>query len=256
MRIPLRSTREQVEIFHLVFLRLLSSGPDRSHFVVKGGCNLRFWHGSARCSEDIDFDVRVAAKDTLRNKVDRLLDGVALRRSLAAQRLRISHVARPKQTEVTQRWKIALVAESGAQLHTKVEFSRRGGEAESAYDPIDRDLLRRYALPSTLAQHYGATAAVVQKVAALVHRAETQARDVFDLAHLFARAGTAAIPLEDHERAIVPLAIERAMSVSYDDYSGQVLAFLEEEHRRPHASRAAWELLQNEVVARLEELAA
>lgn len=250
-----RSPRELVEIFHLVFLRLLAAGPDRSHYVVKGGTNLRFWFGSVRFSEDLDLDVRVTAKATLKNKVDRLLSGGPLTSLLGAAGLGVDGHSAPKQTEITQRWKVALRAQGlSAPFHTKIEFSRRGSATGSAFEAVDRAIARRYAVAAPLAEHYLAPAAVLQKIGALAHRSETQARDVFDLALLFTRLGDSRPALDEGARAEVPIAIERATSVSYDDFAGQVIAFLEDEHRVLHESREAWDQLQGEVVERLEDL--
>lgn len=250
-----RSPRELVEIFHLVFLRLLAAGPDRSHYIVKGGCNLRFWFGSVRFSEDLDLDVRVTARATLKNKVDRLLAGAPLQSLLGGTRLKVDGLSAPKQTDVTQRWKVSLRSEgSGVPFQTKIEFSRRGSAAGSAYEPVDRDVARRYALATPLAEHYLAPAALIQKVGALAHRSETQARDVFDVGLLLTRLGAARPKLDDRARADLPRAIERAMGVSYDEFAGQVVAFLEDHHRVLYASREAWDQLQGEVVERLEEL--
>ncbi len=249
-----RSPRELVEIFHLVFLRLLAAGPDRSHYVVKGGCNLRFWFGSVRFSEDLDLDVRVTAKATLTNKVDRILEGGPLASLLGAARMGVVGHSAPKQTEVTQRWKVSLRAEGvAAPLHTKIEFSRRGAASGSAFEPVDSVIARRHGVAPPLAEHYLGPAALLQKVGALAHRSETQARDVFDLALLFTRLGTSPPVLDERSRGDVPLAIERAMGISYDDFAGQVLAFLEDEHRVLYESREAWHQLQADVVARLEE---
>ncbi|MEO8905276.1 MAG: nucleotidyl transferase AbiEii/AbiGii toxin family protein [Polyangiaceae bacterium] len=68
------TARQSIEFFHLVFLRaLVAKGEEKSLIALKGGCNLRFYFGSIRYSEDMDFDVSVIAKGTLKNKVDRLL---------------------------------------------------------------------------------------------------------------------------------------------------------------------------------------
>lgn len=56
------TARQAVEVFHLIFLRaLVAKGEDKSLIALKGGCNLRFYFGSIRYSEDIDFDVVVMA---------------------------------------------------------------------------------------------------------------------------------------------------------------------------------------------------
>ena len=52
------SDRETVELFHLQFVRALGAGPDKAKYAIKGGCNLRFYFGSIRYSEDLDLDVR------------------------------------------------------------------------------------------------------------------------------------------------------------------------------------------------------
>lgn len=251
-----RSPRELVEVFHLVFLRLLAAGPDRSHYVVKGGCNLRFWFGSVRFSENLDLDVRVTARAALKNKVDRLLEGGALASLLGASSVSVEGHSAPKQTEVTQQWKVSLRAEGlGSPFHTKIELSRRGTASGSAFEAVDRAIARRYGVSPPLAEHYLAPAALLQKIGALAHRSETQARDVFDLDLLFTRLAGSLPALDKPARAAVPLAIERAMGVSYDDFAGQVLAFLEDEHRVLYESREAWDRLQGDVVDGLEELA-
>jgi len=251
----LPSNRESAEIFHLLFLRLLSSGPDRSHYVVKGGCNLRFWFGSVRFSEDIELDVHVTSKTTLKNKIDRLLDGGPLKTMLGAKGLLLSGFSAPKQTEVTQRWKVGLTAEHLATpFQTKIEFSRRAAAGGSALEPIDRSLTRRYALPTALGEHYLAPAAIAQKIAALAHRTETQARDIFDLALLFGKLGATPVTLSEAAKQDIARAVERAMGVSFDEFSGQVVAFLEDEHRVLYESRTSWDLLQADVVAQLEDL--
>ena len=250
----MRSVREHVEVFHLCFLRLLTSGGDRGHYVVKGGCNLRFWFGSVRFSEDLDLDVTVTARATLKNKIDRLLDGVALSSVLRTQGLELRGVSAPKQTDTTQRWKIALAA-GATTLHTKIEFSRRGSSNDHAFEPVDATIARAYGVIAPLAHHYRAPAAIAQKVGALAHRSETQARDVFDLHLLFTRAQAATLSLDRSMRADVSRAIERAMDVSYDDYRGQVVAFLHPDHAAPFGTRVAWNQMQSEVVGALEALA-
>jgi hypothetical protein len=120
--------RAAVEFFHLVFLRaLVGKGQDKGLFALKGGCNLRFYFGSVRYSEDIDLDVTVVAKATLRNKVDRLLASPLVAAPLKAQGLGVADVSAPKQTDTTQRWKVGLrVIGRSLALRTKIEFSRRG----------------------------------------------------------------------------------------------------------------------------------
>src|SRR5262245_5346720 len=118
------SARQVVEAFHLIFLRaLIAKGEDKALIALKGGCNLRFYFGSVRYSEDIDFDVVVIAKDTLRNKVERLLRSPLVITPLKTKGIEIGELSATKQTDTTQRWKIGLrVAGSSVALRTKVEF--------------------------------------------------------------------------------------------------------------------------------------
>jgi len=248
--------RQSIELFQLLFLRQLTAGSDRSRFTLKGGCNLRFFFGSIRFSEDLDLDATRVAPGTLKNKVDRLLESTALRLPLEAQGMSIVDVSAPKQTETTQRWKLGLkIAGHSVPMRTKVEFSRRSvGVAEVRIEPVDRELARAHGLPAPVVQHYLAPAAMVQKLEALLGRPQTQARDVFDLQLLFAK-----LPrrprLVPHLRAALPRAVEHVLSLSFDDYASQVLAYLAPDQSAPFAGRDAWEAMQLDVVDQLEELA-
>jgi predicted nucleotidyltransferase component of viral defense system len=252
----MRSARQFVEAFHLVFLRALAAkGEDKSLFILKGGCNLRFFFQSVRYSEDIDIDATVVAKDTLKNKVDRLLRSPAVMSPLKALGVEIMNTSAPKQTETTQRWKIGLRAEELAvPLRTKIEFSRRVSVGGTAFEAVDRQVLRPYALTPFLATHYATAAAIAQKVHALSDRTAPQARDVFDLNLLLARPEAATIKLAAKERRWLPDAIEHAMSVSFDEYASQVVGFLDPQQKVLFERRTAWNAMQGEVVERLESL--
>src|SRR5438105_4480277 len=114
-------------MFHLVFLRALTArGEDKALFALKGGCNLRFFFGSVRYSEDIDIDVAVVAKGTLKNKIERLLYAPTVAGPLKTHAIEIVDISAPKQTDTTQRWKVGIRAQGAAlPLRTKIEFSRR-----------------------------------------------------------------------------------------------------------------------------------
>lgn len=249
--------RQAVELFHLQFLRQLAAGGDRARFVLKGGCNLRFFFGSIRYSEDMDVDVVGVPQGTLKNKVDRLLVAPGLLLPLKVQGIEVADVSAPKQTETTQRWKVGLKLKGhSAELRTRVEFSRRerrGSEGDVVAEAIDASLLRAYALPHTIAQHYSIRAAVSQKVLALAGRPETQARDVFDLHTLRPRWPDRA-SLHAEAKAQLERATERALALGYDDFVAQVVAYLDPEQAAPYQDAAAWEGLQLDVVAFLEEL--
>lgn len=248
------SDRETVELAHLHFVRLLAAGPAKARYAVNGDCNLRFFLGSARYAEDLDLDVRGGSIDSLKERVDALLASKTLRETLATVGVGIGRTSAPKQTETTQRWKLEITA-SGREipLHTKIEFSRRPDPGTAVLEPVDARLVRHYRLMPMLACHYVLATAIRQKVAALVGRREVQARDVFDLSVLFARAGEALERGEDL-RPPVTAAIDRVWEVSYSDYRGQVVAFLEPEHADAFGGEQAWEAMQLQVVTALEGL--
>jgi predicted nucleotidyltransferase component of viral defense system len=248
--------RQSTELFHLVFLRaLVAKGEDKSLVALKGGCNLRFFFGSVRYSEDMDLDVVVIARETLKNKVERLLRSPAVTAPLKANGLTIVETSAPKQTETTQRWKLGLRREGEElSIRTKVEFSRRDAIEGAKFEAADREVLRPYGLTPVLAAHYTTGAAIRQKIHALAARAETQARDVFDLSLLLARADAAGLPLDAAAEKWLPEAIDHAMGLSFDEYASTVVAFLEPSHAELYRERAAWEAMQEDVVSRLEAL--
>jgi predicted nucleotidyltransferase component of viral defense system len=249
------SPRQSVEMFHLVLLRALAArGEDKALIALKGGCNLRFYFGSTRYSEDIDFDVVTIAKETLRNKIHRLLAGPLVRSPLRTMAIEIVEVTAPKQTETTQRWKVGLKPKGGSvSLRTKIEFSRRGAIDGAAFEATDREVTRPYALTPVLAMHYGLHAAITQKIHALAERSEPQARDVFDLAHLLSRPG-AAPELGAAQKTWLAKAIDHAIGISYDDYRSKVVAYLDPDQAVLFEQRTAWESMQETVVAELESL--
>ena len=245
------SDRGIVELFHLTLVRLLAAGPDKQQYIVKGGCNLRFFFGSPRYSEDIDYDT-TAEPYVVRDRMKRLLDGTVLAGTLRSRGLTISRVSATKQTETTQRWKVGLSAAGRSiELPTKVELSHRGLSGEWLLESVDAALAHAYQVTPPLACHYGAQAAVQQKIGALALRREVQARDIFDLDLLLAKTGGTVSADEELMRLLRP-AIERAWALSYADFQAQVVAYLEPEVAEQYASRDAWEAIQLRVVAALE----
>jgi hypothetical protein len=168
--------------------------------------------------------------------------------------IELVEVSAPKQTDTTQRWKAGLRA-SGfpVPLRTKIEFSRRDRIEGATFEAIEGDFLRPYALSPFLATHYATTTAIVQKIQALAGRSEPQARDVFDLNHLFAMSSADA-ELPAIEKVRLSKAIENAMGISFDEYSSHVVVYLDPEQQELFAGRDAWNASQHAVVSRLEAL--
>jgi predicted nucleotidyltransferase component of viral defense system len=245
--------RQAIEIFHLLFVSQLGRRVDKARFVIKGGCNLRFFCRSIRYSQDIDFDVRGMEIFTLRENVETVLASPALQLALRAKQLEIEHITAAKQTGTTQRWKLGIRLAGGQPLPTKIEFSRRRGlDPDHPLEAVDGEIIRTYELYPVLAQHYSREAAFRQKIIALSRRSATQARDIFDLKLLLdGGAGKEKLPAD--VAAEIPRAVENAMTIGFDDFSGQVRAYLAADYQDLCVSRQAWNSLQDGVVRALEE---
>jgi predicted nucleotidyltransferase component of viral defense system len=245
-----------VESFHLSLLRILEARLPRANWVVKGGVNLRAWFGSRRHSEDVDLDVVDCSQHVLRERFDKVLASRPLAEMLTTQGLEITRISRPKQTDTTQRWKIELHAAGvSVPLHTKVEFSRRGTRGEEyKLEPVRAEIVRPYGIPAPTANHYTARSAIRQKIQALAGRSEAQARDVWDLDHLIRTTNADPRPLPREVGALLPEAIERALSLGYDMFKAQVVPYLSEEDQSVYGTRHTWDRMCELVAARLEEL--
>ena len=239
-----------IEQFHLLFLDQLGRKLDKRHYALNGGCNLRFYLHSIRYSEDMDLDVQSMPVETLRDRVDQILKGSSLERILQSRGLKITYCSAPKQTETTQRWKLALAARGAdLPLHTKIEFSRRGIREPVVFEPVDSLIMREYQLTPILASHYPPEAAFRQKINALIHRSQTQARDIFDLDHLL-RCGVIPkgldIPAQWRE------AQQNALSLSYATFKSQVLSFLAPEYQAQYDNQQVWDEMVLRVVEALK----
>jgi predicted nucleotidyltransferase component of viral defense system len=253
--LPRLSPIQSIEAFHLAFLRVLESRLNRSQFVVKGGVNLRAWFGSRRYSEDLDIDVLRGEVFEIRDTVDATLSATPLERLLRLQGLAMSRTSRPKQTETTQRWKFDLTAAGHSlPLNTKIEFSRRGSDDEYALEPVLADIIRPYGIPAPTLNHYTAASAVRQKIGALLGRTVTQARDVWDLDHLFRTTSADPRPLPLSSFEALPAAIDRVIEMQFDDFKAQVVPYLEPDDQDLYGTPEGWERIQELVVERLAEI--
>ena len=241
-----------VEQFHLLFLAHLTRGADKRAIVVKGGCNLRFFHRSIRYSEDMDLDVAGIEEHALRDRVRNILASRPFLQILEARGIEIEHVTEHKQTPVVQRWKFGLrSALHRRPLPTKIECSRRGVDQGLECGSLDPALVALYKLTPFMASHYGAAAALEQKVRALAGRAETQARDVFDVHHLLA-AGAPLAALRNLSRDEIAQARARACTIDFATFKSHVLAYLAVEEQPRYGSADAWDTVVLEVLEALE----
>jgi predicted nucleotidyltransferase component of viral defense system len=252
------SSRELREVFHFCFLERLLKIADANLFVLKGGVNLRFFFRSPRYSEDMDLDVLAGSAATLKKNGYKILDDAGFRRALRAYGiadLEVNDPDKAKHTATTQRFRVQLVTAGGERLPSKVEFSRRTSATDDAGTEsaqVDSEIARRYQRLAFRCQHYGGRAAVVQKVLALAGRTVPQARDVFDLDILQRGGHTQGVRLHSTlGQAKCAAAIEKLGSLSFDDFVGQVLEFLDEEQRRELDSPVAWQTMVAQVQALL-----
>ena len=245
---------QTIEGFHLAFIQVLSSRFNQRHYVLKGGANLRYFFNSHRYSEDIDFDAVLEEVWRLEEKVDEVLDSPAVASLLRSAGVTVAHVAKPKQTGTTQRWKVLLAASGRDEaVSTKIEFSRRGGDERRLLEAVPDRVVAPYALRAPTLLHYTAAPAIEQKVVALALRAETQSRDVFDLELLF-RGHRDAVDSGALEPATVNAAIERCLELPFDAFLAQVVPFLEPEVADLYDNASSWEQMQSFVIERLMEL--
>ena len=237
-----------IEQFHLLFLTQLGRRLDKTLFVLKGGCNLRFFYHSIRYSEDMDLDVGQVDVHVLRDKVRDVFASRPFAQILEARGIHIHHTTEHKQTDTTQRWKLGLAVDrSAVPLPTRIEFSRRAVEGGAVFGSVDAALIRTYHLPPVMVSHYGAGAAFRQKVGALARRREIQARDVFDLHHLMA-TGAAAGATSVIDTADLRRARANALSVDFGTFKSQVLAYLPPDDQARYDSPSVWDTLVLEVV--------
>ena len=237
-----------VEQLHLLFLAQLSRRVNPSLFVLKGGCNLRFFHRSVRYSEDLDLDLGAIGAQTFRDKVREVFASRPFAHILEARGIHVDRVTEPKQTETTQRWKLGLRVEgAAAPLPTKIECSRRGLDDGVVIGSVDPHVARAYQLPPLMVSHYDAATALRQKIGALAGRRETQARDVFDVHHLFA-TGAALGAAKALDRNVAGRACARAMTIDFGTFKSQVLAYLAPDEQLAFDSPSVWDTIVLEVV--------
>lgn len=246
--------KQNVELFHLLFLDQLGRKLDKKLYSLKGGCNLRFFLNSIRYSEDIDLDVQIIAKETLQNKINTILTSSTFKQILRTRGIEINTVTKPKQTDTTQRWKLSLnVANSPFPLPTKIEFSRRTFGQDVKFSTVSSNILSQYHLQPIMLNHYPAEKAYEQKLKALIFRSQTQARDIFDL-YLLINTGTPPHVVDPQIIAHLEDAKINALSMQFKDFKGQVLAFLPEDYQRRYNDSEVWENIVMSVIQNIENL--
>lgn len=243
-----------IEFFHLAFLQVLQARLDQSRYVLKGGVSLRYFFGSLRYSEDIDLDAIEIEPWKLEAKIDDVLSSSAIGILLRSGSLALDQVTKPKQTATTQRWKpMVTVAGRRSLVRTKIEFSHRSADPRRVLEAVPERVVAPYALRPPTTLHYTANAAIEQKIAALAHRSETQARDLFDL-ELLLRQNPGAVTTGAIAPNTLDLAVERALALPFQAFTDQVVRFLDAGIVELYDNPTAWAGTQAFVAERLAEL--
>lgn len=243
-----RSDAQIIEVFHLLFLQVLTS-HSRDWFILKGGANLRYYFNSVRYSNDIDLNYFGKESWQIEQTVDAALTGRALEILLGHQGLAIGQSTKPEQTETTRRWKLGLARQSanGDLIRTKVEFSNRAVDSEDVlYETIPNQIVDPYAIRPATMSHYGQTAALEQKIAALALRSETKARDIFDL-ELLLRLRRAGAGLSKFDVTYAAVAAKKAIEVPYSSFRSEVIPFLDPDTAALYEGEDQWDQMRGDV---------
>lgn len=242
---------QQVEVFHLLFLRYFARASRPNSYALKGGANLRFFYKSPRYSEDMDIDITKLEVFKLKELVLKILGSRSFLTSLQAYQ--IASLIPPdmkvaKQTETVQRFKVHLITNSNEDIFTKIEFSRRGMKENARVEAVDENILNKYKQPPILIAHYPADQAFIQKVSALSQRTVTQARDIFDIFTLYPQIANDLPLIKPHfSGEILKKAQDALNSITYDNYSDVVVNYLSSEDREFFQRREIWEEIQSKV---------
>jgi hypothetical protein len=248
---------QQREVFHLEFLRWFSRKVDFRHYALKGGVNMRFFFGSTRYSEDMDLDLTEVRVDIIQDIVLQIFKSqnfVDNLRPYGIQSISVPDMAKAKQTETTQRFKIHLITFAGEDLFTKVEFSRRGLKEGIVPSSVLDSVLRTYKLMPIIVPHYNAVAAALQKISALALRPAVQARDIFDLYILSTKITDYEINnLKAPKKEKLERAYENLFSVTFEQFRDSVVSFLAPDEQASYSSSLFWDEIKLKVANLLEK---
>lgn len=249
-----RTHAQITEIFHLILLRVLLSGE--AHWcTLKGGANLRYFFASPRYSNDIDLDFHHKASWTVAKRVGSVLEGRQIALLARQAGVEIAEVSATKQTETTLRWKVGLGAvEHHELIRTKVELSGRDAESTDVeFAVVPNSIVKPYGLLSPTVLHYGPTAAINQKIAALALRSETKARDIFDLDLLLRKRHAEGSALAGLDPTHASDAAQRALSTPFASFASEVAPFLDADLAAIY-DEAQWDAMRISVGSDLEAI--
>lgn len=255
-KIPYTSLQVR-ELFHVEFLRWFSRKSKVKFYALKGGTNLRFFFNSFRYSEDMDLDIQGIEVTVLKDAVMEILQAPSFQDSLkpfGIEKVVPPDIARAKQTETTQRFKIHLITSAEEDLFTKLEFSRRGFKGQVVVEPVSNDILRTYKLAPLVVSHYTLQSAIMQKTGALADRSVIQARDIFDLYILSSQYK----PLKGKEIKMngtkLVKAYENVFEISFGQFRDTIISYLSPEDQRIYNSLALWDEIKLKTANFIDEI--
>ena len=245
------------EIFHLEFMRRFSRTIKKGKYAIKGGTNLRFFYQSFRYSEDMDIDISGLDIMTLKESVMKILELSSFQDSLrpfGINRIVPPDIAKAKQTETTQRFKIHILNSAGEDLFTKIEFSRRGFKGKIAVEPVRDTILRPYKMLPLLLSHYDVKSAIIQKINALATRTVIQARDIFDLYILKTQISGSEICKIKTSAIDIKKASKNIFEIGFEQFRDTVLLYLSDEDRAEYNSGSNWDEMKLSTAILLDEI--
>jgi hypothetical protein len=173
-------------------------------------------------------------------------------RPFGIERIIPPDMAKAKQTQTTQRFKVHLITLSEEDLFTKMEFSRRGFKQGVNIEHVSDNVLRNYKLLPLVVSHYDVYSSINQKIDALVKRSVLQARDIFDLYILIPRCEEKN-KINIDNRTLIK-AYDNVFSVSFEQFRDTVISYLAQEEQNIYNRLSLWDEIKLKVANFIEEL--
>lgn len=119
------------------------------------------------------------------------------------------------------------------------------------YEAIDSQIIKQYSLSPFMANHYSIQSMLRQKIRALALRSETQSRDIFDLYFLVSSGYR--FELDEKTIGLLEDAKYKAKEIAFEDFKGQVLAYLPLDQQKEYDGTSAWDFIVKTVITSLDE---
>ena len=220
---------------------------------------MRFFFNSFRYSEDIDLDIGGIEVLRLQDLVMNILrdnDFKSSFKPFGIEEVIPPDIAKAKQTETTQRFKVHLIASGGEGLFTKIKCTRRGFDENKRVETVSEKILRAYKSAPVLVPHYDSVITCRQKINALAKRSIIQARDIFDLYILIAQIDEKSLKkyVVSTENRYLEKAYENVFAISFRQFRDSVLFYLSDEDQQMYDNEKIWDEVKLKVANLIERL--